>query len=228
VCGRITQYMDPFEYAQILGLFGYVAFPEPRTSGARGYNIPPGTKPLIIYPDHKMRRVHWGYRPKWAADKGLPQTINARVEKAATGPYFRALWKSGRVLLPANGWYEWTKADDGKKQPFYIHRRDGNPMFIAALTNVRGDEEPIEGAGFVVVTAAADEGLVDVHDRRPLVFEPADALKWLDPETSPEAASELAFHSSAPADVFVWHPVTRAVNPSGPDDPSFIVPIEID
>jgi putative SOS response-associated peptidase YedK len=37
--------------------------------------------------------VNWGYRPSWAADRGIPIAINARIEKAATGAFFRGLWK---------------------------------------------------------------------------------------------------------------------------------------
>jgi putative SOS response-associated peptidase YedK len=43
---------------------------------------------------------------------------------------------------------------------------------MAGLTSVGPDVEPHEGDGFVIVTAAADASLVDMHDRRPLVFAP--------------------------------------------------------
>ncbi len=51
-----------------------------------------------------------------------------------------------------------------KKQPYFIHRKDGNPIFMAAIGSVpfeRGDETE----GFLMVTAAAAQGLVDIHDR---------------------------------------------------------------
>jgi putative SOS response-associated peptidase YedK len=32
---------------------------------------------------------------------------------------------------------------------------------------------------FLIVTAAADQGLVDIHDRRPLVLTPEAAREWM-------------------------------------------------
>jgi len=63
----------------------------------------------------------------------------------------------------------------------------------------------------LIVTAAADKGLVDIHDRRPLVFTPEAALEWMNPETTAAQASELALDTAVPSDEFTWHPVTRAV-----------------
>lgn len=49
---------------------------------------------------------------------------------------------------------------------------------MAAIGSVpveRGDE----AEGFLIVTAAADQGLVDIHDRRPLVLTPEAAREWM-------------------------------------------------
>jgi putative SOS response-associated peptidase YedK len=44
--------------------------------------------------------------------------ISARIERAATGRYFRHMWREGRVIVPADGWYEWT-GEEGRKQPWH-------------------------------------------------------------------------------------------------------------
>ncbi len=49
---------------------------------------------------------------------------------------------------------------------------------MAAIGSVpfeRGDE----AEGFLIVTAAADKGLVDIHDRRPLVMTQEAAREWM-------------------------------------------------
>ncbi len=38
---------------------------------------------------------------------------------------------------------------------------------------------PAFPVGFLIVTAAADKGLVDIHDRRPLVLVPDAAREWM-------------------------------------------------
>jgi putative SOS response-associated peptidase YedK len=52
-----------------------------------------------------------------------------------TGKFFKELWPHGRILAPANGWFERVKdpTDPKKKQPFFIRLRDERPMFFAAL-----------------------------------------------------------------------------------------------
>ncbi|WP_220575399.1 SOS response-associated peptidase family protein, partial [Pseudomonas aeruginosa] len=89
---------------------------------------------------------------------------------------FKPLWQHGRAICFADGWFEWKKEGD-KKQPFFIYRADGQPIFMAAIGSTpfeRGDE----AEGFLIVTAAADQGLVDIHDRRPLVLSPEAAQEW--------------------------------------------------
>ena len=53
--------------------------------------------------------THWGYRtPKEATEKKKPW-ICARVEKSRTGSYFRHMFREGRIIVPAAGWYEWLR-----------------------------------------------------------------------------------------------------------------------
>ncbi len=71
----------------------------------------------------------------------------------------------------------------------------------------RGDE----AEGFLIVTAAADKGLVDIHDRRPLVLSPEAAREWMRQDTGGKEASDIIIDGSVSADHFIWHPVSRAV-----------------
>ncbi|MGS6555744.1 SOS response-associated peptidase family protein, partial [Escherichia coli] len=87
---------------------------------------------------------------------------------------------------------------------------DGQPVFMAAIGSTpfeRGDE----AEGFLIVTAAADQGLVYIHDRRPLVLSPEAAQEWMRQEIGGKEASEIATNGCVPANQFTWHPVSRAV-----------------
>lgn len=172
-----------------------------------------------------FERVHWGYRPSWAAEKGIPTAINAWIEKAATGPYLKRLWKSGRVVVPADGWYEWT-GEKGHKKPWHIRLADDGPMYFAAITNIWPDHEAKEGDGFVIVTAAVDAGMIDVHDRRPVVLTPEDAVLWTDNDLPSEQAEHLARSMALPADAFEWYEVDTSVNRIGSNDPCLIAPLK--
>ncbi len=122
---------------------------------------------------------------------------------------FKPLWQHGRAICFADGWFEWKKEGD-KKQPYFIYRADGQPVFMAAIGSTpfeRGEE----AEGFLIVTAAADQGLVDIHDRRPLVLSPEAAQEWMRQEIGGKEASEIATNGCVPANQFTWHPVSRAV-----------------
>lgn len=178
------------------------------------YNVAPSTRRPV------MRRVgatllvedmHWGYQAPWAVGK-VSVAINARLEKL-TDRYWRWLLKSGRIIVPANGWYEWT-GKPGSKQPWHLHRADGGLLYMAALAYLAYLGEPGESPaanGFAIVTGAAGGGLADIHDRRPVVLSAADAATWLDADTPPELAEQLARELALGSEAFAWHRVVAAV-----------------
>jgi putative SOS response-associated peptidase YedK len=226
MCGRITQYKHKLQYPEEMGWREYrssIAPPLPTP-----YNVPPGTSVYVmdcLDGGPRFDPMPWGHHSTWARDKKIPMAANATIEKAKS-PYWRGLWKNGRVIVPADGWYEWT-GPKGNKQPWYIKRRDGGSLFLAAVSSCKPSiEEQAYGAGFAMVTADAFGGMVDVHDRRPIVLSAEDAKVWLDLEWSAEQAEQIARECALPAEDFIWYQVTRAVNKSGNDSPEFIVPID--
>ncbi len=71
----------------------------------------------------------------------------------------------------------------------------------------RGDD----AEGFLIVTSAADKGLVDIHDRRPLVLSPEAARVWMRQGISGKEVEEIITAGAVPTDKFTWYAVTRAV-----------------
>ena len=214
MCGRYSLYESMDHYLRQLSLDlvvidGYAHEPIER------YNVAPGTKVEIITPAAggvRVDKVKWGWAPFWA--KGTrPDPINARAETVMTGKFFKALWPNGRALVPANGWFEWTAdaQDVKRKQPYYITPVDGAPLYFAALAHVHSGLEADEQDGFVIITAEADRGLVDIHERKPLVLTAAMAVEWLDPGTAPGRAAEIVREGCRPAEDFRWFAVGRGV-----------------
>jgi putative SOS response-associated peptidase YedK len=76
--------------------------------------------------------------------------------------------------------------------------------------------------GLVIVTATADAGLIDNHDRRPLVFAPEAARRWLDPALRFDELERLARNACLPAARFRWHRVSPEVDRTLNDEPSLI------
>jgi putative SOS response-associated peptidase YedK len=54
--------------------------------------------------------MRWGLIPYWAKDQSIGlRTINAMSETAAEKPAFRDAIKRRRCLIPASGFYEWSR-----------------------------------------------------------------------------------------------------------------------
>ncbi|CAK7013870.1 SOS response-associated peptidase [Saezia sanguinis] len=207
MCGRFVQFAGVFEYLEALKpqqeLFGgYDNIPIGK------YNVAPATLVKIFCSTERgisIEASRWGWKPAWAKDN-RPPMINARSETVADSKYFRPIWPH-RCVVPANGWYEWT-GEPGKKQPYYIHLKTEEPMFFAAIGEFSGH---VEHDGFVVITADAQGGMVDIHDRRPVVLPPALAREWLDPSTTSKRAKEILEEASQQSEHFTWYKVDRAV-----------------
>ncbi|WP_049222103.1 SOS response-associated peptidase [Serratia marcescens] len=222
MCGRFSQSQTRAEYLTYLAGevdAGFSAVPEP----IGRYNVAPGTRVLLLSESNdqlQLEPVLWGYSPEWWHKAPL---INARVETAAEGRMFRPLWERGRAIVFADGWYEWVRQGN-KKQPYFIYRRDGQPVFMAVI-GARPFGLRDDGEGFVIVTAAADKGLIDIHDRRPLVLTPDAAREWLRESLSGDEAGRAAKQGAVPAEAFTWHPVSPAVGNVRNQGASLIEPL---
>ncbi|EAA4439394.1 SOS response-associated peptidase, partial [Salmonella enterica subsp. salamae] len=94
--------------------------------------------------------------------------------------------------------------------PYFIHRKDGKPIFMTAIGSTPFERSD-EAEGFLIVTSAADKGLVDIHDRRPLVLSPDAAREWMRQGISGKEVEEIITDGVVPTDKFTWHAVKCAV-----------------
>ena len=216
MCGRFVQCRTPWEYLAPLGLavpvVGGVS-PEPIAR----FNVAPRSSVLLMHqePDGlRFMQVPWGYAPWWTQGR-RPPAINARTETAASSKFFRDIWFSGRCVVPADGWFEWIADpnDPRQKQPYYIRRKDGQPMYFAAIGQFerRGGLATRAGDGFVILTEDSAGGMLDIHDRRPVVLSAECAAHWLDPELTPQEADDLVLEHAEPVESFEWYAVGKAV-----------------
>ncbi|ROZ80369.1 hypothetical protein EF096_18010 [Pseudomonas neustonica] len=233
MCGRFTQYQAQVRYLERLNWQAPLSF-EPSNEPIDRYNIAPTTHVQLLHLDEdglRMSAVPWGYAPHWARGKGKrPPAINARLETAVTSKYWSTPWKNGRCLVPADGWYEWVKVpDDSKrKQPYYIKLKSDEPMFYAAIGQFPRDaeSEPGDLDGFAIVTTASDKGMVDIHDRAPVVLPPDVAREWLESGMAPECAEDLARHHAEQTESFEWYEVGKDVGNVKNKGPGLIESIE--
>ena len=84
-------------------------------------------------------------------------------------------------------------------------------MFFAGLAQVPSGPSPDESPGFLIITADAEGGMIDVHDRRPVVLSPELAREWLSPGITKDRAKEIARDCGQTAEDFEWYPVSKDV-----------------
>ena len=79
------------------------------------YNIAPSHSVGIIRqdrakPERRFSLARWGLIPYWAKDSSIGyKLINARSETVTSKPAFREAFESRRCLIPADGFYEWSR-----------------------------------------------------------------------------------------------------------------------
>jgi putative SOS response-associated peptidase YedK len=185
----------------------------------------------------ELRVVRWGLVPFWAKDISIgSRLINARAETVASKPAFRHAFARHRCLLPADGFYEWEKSGDPKssrKQPYYIRREDGGVLAFAGLYELwrdkdRPDDDPDSWLWTAtIITTRAEDEVGRIHDRMPMVIEPARWADWLDPAaTSADALHGLM--TPAASVHLTTYPVSTEVNSVRHNGPGLIEPMEGD
>ncbi|HEX9354410.1 MAG TPA: SOS response-associated peptidase [Streptosporangiaceae bacterium] len=185
----------------------------------------------------ELRVVRWGLVPFWAKDTSIgSRLINARAETVATKPAFRRAFARHRCLLPADGFYEWEKSGDPKhprKQPYYIRREDGGVLAFAGLYELWRDKDQPEDDPdawlwtATIITTRAEDEVGRIHDRTPMVIDPARWADWLDPAaTSAEALHGLM--TPAASAHLTTYPVSTEVNSVRHNGPELIEPMEGD
>src|SRR6185437_5478053 len=146
------------------------------------YNMAPSQPMLVVRQPEAGREfalMRSGMLPSCVNDpKAFALLFNARGESVTEKPAFRAAMKRRRCLIPADGFYEW-KADGGRKQPYFIRARSGEPFAFAGLwetwTGPNGEE--LDTAA--IVTTAANHTLSDLHGRMPVILSPDAFDLWL-------------------------------------------------
>ena len=165
----------------------------------------------------------------------FPITMSARPTKCmlstaqtVTGGWFRCdgvLFPSGikslvvarRCLIPATGFFEWTKTQEGQRLPWYITHRNAEPLAFAGVWQSWGQGEQQQKT-CAIVTTSANAKMQALHHRVPVVLSPQDWPLWLG-----EAGKGAARLMQPLADgALCFHRVDTAVNSNRASGPKLI------
>ena len=222
MCGRFTLTSAPDEVARAFEL-DEIPRLEPR------FNIAPGQDVATIQQGEGGRSVltlrRWGLVPFWAKDPKIgARLINARAETLDAKPSYREAFRRRRCMVPADGFYEWAAAGGGQRQPYWVARTDGACFAMAGLYERWKSPQGEWLETCTLITTDANERLRTIHDRMPVILEPADYALWLDSRLrEPERLRALL--CPRPGEDFELRAVSRHVNRPGHDDPACTAPL---
>jgi len=78
----------------------------------------------------------------------------------------------------------------------------------------------------VIITADAQGGMVDVHDRRPVVLSPDLAREWIGAGMLSDQAERVALSLGEPAEAFEWYRVGTGVGNVRNQGPELMQPAQ--
>ena len=224
MCGRFVQADSLHQLSTLLdATFGVLSPPEAR------YNIAPAAYVVALCDRSEhltLAQFEWGLIPSWSKDPSIGQRLtNARAETVWEKPSFQTSIRSSRVVVPADGFFEWSPArrdgprgrnDKPVREPHYFTRGDGQPLLLGGISSAW--RNPLDADDIrqtlCLLTTAANATMQPIHHRMPVIIEANGVEQWL--LTSEHDARDALDHSLSPAseDVLVEHVVSTEVNNS--------------
>lgn len=163
----------------------------------------------------RLAAMRWGMVCSFQKDMDRPSPINAQGERVCDGTSFwKRLRSQSRCVVVVSGYYEWHTEEDGRKQPFYITRKEGEILYLAGLYDVapnvtikqslsakaanywknRISRESLQldlnvpvCSCAILTTKATPPALARIHDRQPVMLRSQkDVETWLTGDWRPE------------------------------------------
>jgi putative SOS response-associated peptidase YedK len=220
MCGRYSLVAKP---ATIEQRFGARFSEEP---GQPFYNAAPSQGlPVLTNKDpEELFFFSWGLIPFWAkAGAKIHRSINARAETVVEKPMFRQLVRLKRCLVLADSFYEWQQNKSGKV-PYRILLKNEALFCFAGLWDEWVNTETGEVLRtFAIITTTANELVMPIHDRMPVMLRPEEEKLWLTDHLTPE--EHLSLLRSYPADQMQAYPVSPLVNSAQNNVPEVLWPV---
>lgn len=189
MCGRYS-FDDKRDIFEVRSILEDIAsrFGEDAAGSVKTGEVCPGDTAAVIAETKAAPQacvMPWGF-PKVQSKQLI---INARSETVFDTRLFRRSMAGRKCLVPCTGFYEWKSAEKTKIK--YLISPQGEDFFyLAGLYDTfytAGEEQN----RFVILTAAANAFMKDIHHRMPLIVPKEHSDRWLRSDTTPEGIKRL-------------------------------------
>lgn len=168
---------------------------------------------------------HWGLVPFWSKATKVPYPlINARAEGIEKKPSFRSPFKHRRCIIPASGFFEWSRHEGGK-QPYFIRPIADGYFGLAGIWDHWQGEDGDVIESCTIITTEANKLMREIHNRMPVILNVQDVEAWIDPGSGvPDVLKMLA---PCPDNLMVAYPVSNYVNSHRHNSPECVARLNI-
>lgn len=170
MCGRYEMFINP-ENREIMRIVNAIEYKYGVVNNMKTGEIFPTNNVPVLFSDSRNITPElfiWGF-PKFHS-KGV--IINSRAETAIDKPTFKRSLLERRCAIPSTGFYEWKQ--DATKQKFRFNLPKSENLYMAGIWNEFKDEKR-----FVILTTAANNSMVDIHNRMPVVLQKEKLEDWI-------------------------------------------------
>jgi len=217
MCGRFVSKNDS---SQIINAF---SLQQSEIDFKPSFNICPSKRIPVIVQQNGLRYlelIEWGFVPFWS--KVPKPLINARLESAAKKPSFSKALKNRRCIIPANGFFEWSRKGS-TKQPYFICLKNTNNLAFAGIWEDWVSPEGVIRRTFAILTIPANSFMEKIHDRMPIVLTNQNYGMWI----NSSGTSLEKFYLVCPSDQMQAWEVSKKVNIPTFDHPDCIKKVEV-
>ena len=223
MCGRFVQSASADDYARY---FGADAIKTERLEA--NYNVAPTDRVYAVAEHDEQRLIgsfSWGLIPHWSKDRRqAARFINARMESLVDKAAFRDAFRTRRCIVPADGFYEWTRRGDFKI-PHLIFDGTHAPLALAGLWSSWKDPDGGEWVrSCSIVTTRPNEFMRPIHDRMPAVLPEAAWDAWLDRDNQ-DVEQLRSLLGPPPETLLETYEVSTEVNNVRNNGPELIMPV---
>jgi putative SOS response-associated peptidase YedK len=148
---------------------------------------------------------------------------NAQAVTVDEKPSFRSAFKARRCLIPAGDFFDWQATGAKHKQPYHFRRIDGALLGFAGLWERWKNAEGQVVETCSIITTSANGIVRPVHDRMPVILDPADYGQWLDPRTGSDDLLQLL--RPAPEEGMTAIAVSSYVSNARNQGPQCVLPV---
>jgi putative SOS response-associated peptidase YedK len=164
----------------------------------KSFDTRPANTSAVVYADDDGKPVledmKWGFQLERKTPPHKMLLFNTRDDNAFKG-FWKPMITKRRALIPATGYFEWTKPPKGTpKQKYFYHPKQMDLFSFAGVWSNWKDSVGQEIKAFSIITTEPNKEAAKVHNRMPVILRKEDEASYLDPSKTEQKDIEPFLH----------------------------------